>query len=151
MLPSKKICVVNFFPVLAKPFVGRAEGGFASRNFRRRKLWIQCEKTLAYALICVQKGYVRIDRALFNMRQRVPMKYLSTREVASIVGIGRATLERWLTSGALRQPRAVQVGQGKFRQWTDADVERTRKFKGRNYRKGRGRKKSATAQTERAK
>ena len=75
----------------------------------------------------------------------IPMKYFSTKEVAKKVGIGRGTLERWLSSDKLRAPRAAQVGQGRFRQWTDADVERVRKYKQRNYRKGRGRKKSQEA------
>jgi excisionase family DNA binding protein len=68
------------------------------------------------------------------------MKNLSTKEVAASVGIGRATLERWLAKGGLRPPRAVQIGRGAFRCWTDADVERVRKYKQQNYRKGRGRK-----------
>jgi len=70
------------------------------------------------------------------------MKYFSTKEVASEVGIGRATIERWIASGGLRRPRSVQIGQGTFRHWTDADVERVREYKKRNYRKGRGRKKA---------
>jgi excisionase family DNA binding protein len=72
------------------------------------------------------------------------MKYLSTSEVARKVGIGRATLERWLANGKIRAPQAVQVGQGNFRCWTDADVSRVRTHKQKNYRKGRGRKKGKT-------
>lgn len=69
------------------------------------------------------------------------MRYLSTKEVAQEIGIGRSTLERWLASGKLRRPRAAQVGRGSFRHWTEADVERVRRYKRQNYRKGRGRKK----------
>jgi excisionase family DNA binding protein len=76
------------------------------------------------------------------------MKYLSTKEVARKVGIGRGTLERWLTGGKLSHPRAAQIGQGSFRQWTDSDVERVREYKRRNYRKGRGRKKGDPARAE---
>jgi len=79
------------------------------------------------------------------------MKYFSTKEVAAKVGIGRATLERWLSSRKFRPPRTVQVGQGSFRRWTDADIERVRKFKHRSYRKGRGRKKDIPVKTERRK
>ena len=78
-----------------------------------------------------------IDRALKSMAQPVPMKYLSTEEVARKAGIGRRTLERWLTRGEIKAPRATQIGQGNFRHWTDADVERVRKHKQKNYRKGR--------------
>jgi predicted DNA-binding transcriptional regulator AlpA len=76
------------------------------------------------------------------MRQRARMKYLSTKQVASKAGIGRATLERWLASGNLRRPRTVQVGDGTFRRWTVADVAMVLKYKRENYRKGRGRKKN---------
>jgi excisionase family DNA binding protein len=78
------------------------------------------------------------------------MKYLSTKEVASKAGIGRATLERWLASGRLHPPRSVQIGRGNFRRWTDADLEQVRSYKQRNYRKGRGRKRRAAAKMERA-
>jgi len=79
------------------------------------------------------------------------MKYASTKEVARKVGIGRNTLERWLSSGKLKPPRATRIGRGEFRQWTDADIERVRKYKARNYRKGRGRKKGDPAKRGRGK
>ena len=50
------------------------------------------------------------------------------------------TLERWLASGKLRRPKSIQYGRNEFRDWTAADVERVRKYKQENYRKGRGRK-----------
>jgi predicted site-specific integrase-resolvase len=68
------------------------------------------------------------------------MNPLSTVQVAKIVGVNRVTLERWLSSGKLKQPKTVRIGDGEFRQWTATDVERVRKFKEENYRKGRGRK-----------
>jgi predicted DNA-binding transcriptional regulator AlpA len=68
------------------------------------------------------------------------MAYLSTAEVAKKAGIDRATLERWLASGKVARPKSLRIGQKLFRNWTDADVERVRKFKQQNYRKGRGRK-----------
>jgi predicted DNA-binding transcriptional regulator AlpA len=68
------------------------------------------------------------------------MAYLSTAEVAKKAGIDRATLERWLASGKVARPKSLRIGQKLFRDWTDADVERVRKFKRQNYRKGRGRK-----------
>lgn len=70
----------------------------------------------------------------------VAMSPLSTAQVAKSVGINRVTLERWLSAGKVRQPKAVRIGAGVFRQWTDRDVERVRKYKLENYRKGRGRK-----------
>jgi predicted DNA-binding transcriptional regulator AlpA len=68
------------------------------------------------------------------------MAYLSTAEVAKKAGIDRATLERWLASGNVARPKSLRIGQKLFRNWTDADMERVRKFKQENYRKGRGRK-----------
>lgn len=75
------------------------------------------------------------------MRQARPMANLSTEQVAQKIGIGRATLERWLASGKLRAPRIIRFGKNEFRDWTDADIERVWQFKQKNYRKGRGRKK----------
>jgi excisionase family DNA binding protein len=68
------------------------------------------------------------------------MTKLSTHEVARKVGISRATLERWLSNSGLRGPKTVRFGKSEFRDWTDRDVERIRKYKQENYRKGRGRK-----------
>jgi predicted site-specific integrase-resolvase len=65
---------------------------------------------------------------------------MSTEQVAKAVGVNRVTLERWLSSGKIKKPKAVIIGQGAFRQWTQADVDRILKFKRENYRKGRGRK-----------
>jgi len=69
------------------------------------------------------------------------MTALSTKEVAHKVGIGRATLERWLAGGRLIGPKTVRFGKSEFRDWTDRDVERLQKYKAAHYRKGRGRKK----------
>ena len=68
------------------------------------------------------------------------MSPFSTPEVARKVGIHQATLERWLASGKLETPKPLRVGRKVFRNWTDSDVERVRRFKQENYRKGRGRK-----------
>jgi predicted site-specific integrase-resolvase len=64
----------------------------------------------------------------------------STGEVTTIVGIARMTLLRWLRDGKITEPRRVGNGGVEARIWTDRDVERVRKFKQENYRKGRGRK-----------
>jgi excisionase family DNA binding protein len=68
------------------------------------------------------------------------MTPLSTEEVAKQAGISRVTLERWLASGKIRSPKNIRYGRNEFRNWTAVDVERVRKFKAANYRKGRGRK-----------
>jgi excisionase family DNA binding protein len=68
------------------------------------------------------------------------MASLSTQDVARKVGIHRVTLERWLSSGELKTPKTIRFGKNEFRNWTPADVERVKRFKMENYRKGRGRK-----------
>ncbi len=69
------------------------------------------------------------------------MSPLSTREVAAIVGIHRATLEEWLSKGRLRPPKLVRVGGKSYRIWGDRDIQRVKSYKQKFYRKGRGRKK----------
>jgi len=69
----------------------------------------------------------------------------STLEVAKAVGIGKTTLLDWLRDGRIPEPKRVSQGGVEVRLWSDRDVERVRKFKEANYRKGRGRKKSAEA------
>lgn len=71
------------------------------------------------------------------------MSPYSTREVANLVEVHVATLEEWLSKKKVRAPRTVRVGAKRYRLWTDADVERVRKYKKKSYRKGRGRKKKA--------
>jgi predicted DNA-binding transcriptional regulator AlpA len=68
------------------------------------------------------------------------MNTYSTIEVTRIVGIGRMTLLRWLKSGKVPEPQRIHNGGIDARVWTDRDVERVRKYKLENYRKGRGRK-----------
>jgi hypothetical protein len=71
------------------------------------------------------------------------MATFSTAQVAREIGISKLTLIRWLLGGKVSEPRRVsQVGQ-EIRIWTDRDVERVRKYKQENYRKGRGRKPKA--------
>ena len=70
------------------------------------------------------------------------MSPLSTREVAAIVGIHRATLEEWLSKERLKPPKLVRVGGKAYRIWGERDIERVKSHKQKFYRKGRGRKKS---------
>ena len=68
------------------------------------------------------------------------MRNYSTAQAAQILGIGRQTLHRWIASGAVAAPRLSNVGGVKIRIWTRRDLEQVRKYKQKNYRKGRGRK-----------
>jgi len=71
------------------------------------------------------------------------MRSYFTAQVARMVGIHKVTLKRWLLAGKVREPRRISNGGIQARIWTDRDVERVRKYKAANYRKGRGRKKGS--------
>lgn len=66
------------------------------------------------------------------------MKVYSTSQVAAIVGINRVTLERWISDGKIKRPSALGNGPGNARLWTEPEVARVRKYKAKNYYKGRG-------------
>ena len=68
------------------------------------------------------------------------MTNYSTATVAAEVGVSKLTLIRWLVAGKIKEPRRVKQGGIELRLWTKRDVERVRKYKQENYRKGRGRK-----------
>jgi hypothetical protein len=68
------------------------------------------------------------------------MKTYSTVQVARMIGVHKVTLQRWLLGGKTAEPRRITNGGMDLRLWTDRDIERVRKYKQENYRKGRGRK-----------
>ncbi len=71
------------------------------------------------------------------------MATYATLEVAKLVGIGKATLLTWLREGRIPEPKRVSQGGVEVRLWSARDVERVRKYKEANFRKGRGRKKAS--------
>jgi DNA-binding transcriptional MerR regulator len=68
------------------------------------------------------------------------MQTYSTARVAKEIGVHKTTLIRWLLDGKVPEPRRTNQAGQEIRIWADRDVERVRKFKAANYRKGRGRK-----------
>ena len=66
------------------------------------------------------------------------MKTYSTAQVARMVGVHKVTLQRWLLSGKVREPRRIRNGGVNARIWTNRDVERVKKYKAASYMKGRG-------------
>ena len=68
------------------------------------------------------------------------MANYSTSEAAKECGVHHITLQRWVSQGKLKAPPKTRIGGVVVRLWTNADIERVRKFKKENYRKGRGRK-----------
>lgn len=55
------------------------------------------------------------------------MRTYSTREAAEKLGITRVTLQRYIVKGLIIAPSVKSLGGGRFREWTDRDVEQVRK------------------------
>jgi len=68
------------------------------------------------------------------------MRQHSTKQAAKLAGIHYITLQRWVTNGKVRPSQRIQQNGFTLWRWTDADVERVKKYKIGHYRKGRGRK-----------
>ena len=71
------------------------------------------------------------------------MTSYSTGQVAQELCIDKKTLLRWLYAGKVAEPKLVRAPASAIRVWTERDLKRAMRFKEQNYRKGRGRKKSA--------
>ncbi len=67
------------------------------------------------------------------------MDEYSTREAARKLGIHLVTLQSYIADGKIPAPSIVRVGGVQVRLWTDADIQRARKFmpKPKNGRKTR--------------
>ena len=65
----------------------------------------------------------------------------STQQLARKLKISNQTLHRWMRAGKVKAPPKRKITGVTVRVWTPRDVERVRKYKAANYRKGRGRKK----------
>ena len=68
-------------------------------------------------------------------------KTYSTKQAAAKVGLHWVTLRRWLAAGMFRPSQAIPYDGRTLWRWTDADVEKLRRYKDAHYRKGRGRRK----------
>lgn len=69
------------------------------------------------------------------------MKVYSTAQVARLVGVGRATLQRWMRDRKVPVPRARHIAGVTVRFWSKSELEKVRAYKAGHYCKGRGRKK----------
>ncbi|MBZ5504848.1 MAG: MerR family transcriptional regulator [Acidobacteriia bacterium] len=52
----------------------------------------------------------------------------STREAAKKLGLHLATLQRYMAEGKIPAPLVQKLGGGKFRVWTDEDIDRVRQI-----------------------
>lgn len=55
---------------------------------------------------------------------RSPERPLSTRQVCVLVGVSYRQLDYWLRTGAITSPDNTDVGSGRWRAWSQADVRR---------------------------
>jgi excisionase family DNA binding protein len=51
-------------------------------------------------------------------------------QAAKQLGISRQTLYSWIEAGHVVAPEPTAIGEQSFRLWTEADINRARKFKG---------------------
>jgi len=75
------------------------------------------------------------------------MNQYSTREAAQMLGLDWRTIQNYIAQGKIVAPPVQKIGGGKFRAWTDRDIERLRKLlpKIKNGRKTRHQKKQLAA------
>jgi excisionase family DNA binding protein len=59
------------------------------------------------------------------------MKFLSTAQAARKIGVSRQTLYSWIESGLVKAPKAIQAGGASVRLWTQADISRAARIKGK--------------------
>jgi DNA-binding transcriptional MerR regulator len=59
----------------------------------------------------------------------MPRTY-STGQAAKEIGVSRQTLQAWINGELISVPKIEKVGRIAVRLWTDADIERARRFKG---------------------
>ncbi len=68
------------------------------------------------------------------------MRQCSTAQAAKLLGVGRATLHRWIREGKVPAPHRSKVGGVAVRLWTADDLAQIRSYKKACYQKGHGRK-----------
>ena len=56
-------------------------------------------------------------------------KFYTTKQVAKKIGVGYQTILRWLYAKKLSEPERMIIGGATVRLWTEADVQRARKYK----------------------
>ena len=80
------------------------------------------------------------------------MSQYSSREAAKKLGLHLATLQRYMAEGKIPAPLVQKLGGGKFRVWTDEDIERVREIlpKIANGRKTRYKKKQSAVSNQKS-
>ena len=64
----------------------------------------------------------------------------TTSDVAKLVKLSLPTLQRWILAGSFKAPPVQVVANIKVRLWSKVDVERLKRFKAKEYRKGQGKR-----------
>jgi len=63
------------------------------------------------------------------------MAQYSISQAAKLLGIHRATLHRWIETGAVPEPIAQEIAGSQIRYWTDEGFAKLKKYKAEHYRK----------------
>lgn len=66
-------------------------------------------------------------------------KAMTTRQAARAAGISYQTLYNWITAGHISAPPVELVASRAVRLWTKADVDRIRRWRKKNFKRGIGR------------
>ena len=75
-------------------------------------------------------------------------KTYSTKEAARQAGIHWVTLLRWQTDGKVSASEELGMNGGKHWRWTARDIEKIKKYKRHNFRKGQGRRSKRAAKAK---
>jgi excisionase family DNA binding protein len=58
-------------------------------------------------------------------------KFFSTGQAAAKIGVSRQTLYSWIESGLISAPKPIRAGGASVRLWTEDDIDRAAKAKGK--------------------
>ncbi len=73
------------------------------------------------------------------------MTTYSTAQAAKLLGIGRATLHRWMLERKFPVPKLRKVAGVSVRFWTFKEIEKVGKYMAAHYQEGKGVKKKSKA------
>jgi predicted DNA-binding transcriptional regulator AlpA len=57
-------------------------------------------------------------------------KVYTTAQAAAKIGVSRQTLHAWIEADRIVAPKPIELGQRPVRLWTEADIQKARKYKG---------------------
>ena len=86
-------------------------------------------------------GKIMLDAVMVNVYSRYMVAQVqtgySTGQVASIIGVAKKTLLRWMAAGELPEPNTIKLGEIGYRIWSEDDLQRAKQFRESSYRQKR--------------